>query len=376
MVHQSGDVWLANTVPTNFGWGVFWLHSEANAMQTAKLYYAHLDFAGNVTVGPMFLLDVPRIDSRDRYYLAAWHDDHFELLIANMSALYSYTMGLDGTLSGQSIVGPTLFVSDIYSQESDGELVSYPGGFIAVIEGECQGHSCSYAFKLDPTGKQNSQNYNLVDFDFTHQFDPRVAFDGLGFVFLSVKDVVISGGGVTTKYMTVNGSPGTHLKVVPLKEYLWDEKPDIAWNGDHLGSVWTENSARLDAAPWQMHFASFRRTTSSSTLMADKILEVLPSNIRPLHWTIQILPVGPDWITQYTRWQNGGDFLAVYDWVNDHGDTMASMTPFVANASALGSSVHFDSAAAGSIGITRGYYDNNGLPNIAFQLMNRPACTP
>jgi len=76
-------------------------------------------------------------------------------------------MTFDGVLSNRHIVGPTLFVSSTYDQEADSDFDAYPGGFLGVIEGDCSGHSCSYAFRLSPDGVQMGSSYNMVDFDYT-----------------------------------------------------------------------------------------------------------------------------------------------------------------------------------------------------------------
>ena len=287
-VHEGGNVWLTKTVPTDSGWGMFWLREDPGVSQSARIYYAHVDFTGQLTHGSMHLLDVPRISFRGRYYLAAWDGQQYGLLTGNREMLYHRRLSNEGTFSARRPVGPRLFVSAVFDQESDGDLDAYPDGFLGVIEGDCAGHSCSYAFKLGHNGTQVGSNLNLVDFDAPHQFYPRSALDGSGFAILSVKDISISGGGVVTKYLPIPGFLGSRAKVVPSKQYLWDEFPDVAWNGDHFAAVWTENSARNHSVPWQIHFAAFRRTASSSTLIADRLIDVPPqkSNQR---WTTQIL---------------------------------------------------------------------------------------
>ena len=375
LTHQGGEIWLTKVVPTDFGWGIFWLRAEPNATQTARLYYAHVDFNGVLTNGPMWLLDVPRLPYRGRYYLAAWHDDHFGLLIANQSTLYYYNLSLDGALSGQRTVGPVLFNYIEYGQEADGDFDSYPGGFFGVIEGDCVGHLCSYAFKLAADGTPTTQNYNLVDFDYTHQFQPRAAFDGSGFTILSVKDIDITNGGVGTKYLKATGIPSVAAKVVPTKEYYWDELPDIDWNGDHYGAVWTENAARDWTQPWQMHFASFRRTFTTSTFIADRVLDTeFPKS--QWRWATQIHAHGADWLVQYLLGQPNADPLAVYQLVNDQGLVLARITPFTMNADALGSAPHFRSEAGGNVGIARGSFDAAGTAHIVFQFLGAPTCAP
>ncbi len=367
-------MWLTKTVPTDFGWGIFWLRADPAVANKARLYYAHVDFQGQLTVGPMWIMDIPRIAFRDRYYNAAWNTDHYGLIIASVTTLYYYDLSLDGVLSGQRTVGPALFYSAVYDNEATSDFDSYPGGFLGVIEGNCEGHSCSYAFRLDPHGTPLSPVYNLVDFDFTHSFYPAAAYDGSGFTIVVVKDIVISLGGVETKYLPTNGfGLSVQEKVVPTKEYLWDEFPDIAWNGNHFASIWTENSRRSNTAPWQVHFASFRRTWKSASPMADQVLDVTAQKAN-LKWSTQINAVGGDWVVHYPRWQGVGvEPLAVFQLLDDQGNVNATLTPFTLSASALGSSVHFLGDNAGRMGIARG--DNrDGVCAITFQTLEPAAC--
>ncbi len=372
---QGGEVWLTKPVPTDLGWGIFWLRAEPNVTQTARLYYAHVDFTGHLTNGPIWLRDIQRLPYRGRYYMAAWHNDHFGVLIADRSTLYYYNLSVDGVMSGQQVVGPVLFNYIQYGQEADGDFDSYPGGFLCVIEGDCVGHLCSYAFKLAADGTPTTQNYNLVDFDFTHQFQPRAAFDGVGFTILSVKDIDIINGGVGTKYLKATGNPSVAAKVVPTKQYYWDELPDIEWNGDHYAAVWTENAARDWTQPWQIHFASFRRTYTTSTFIADRVLDSeFPKS--QWRWGTQIHPHGADWLVQYLLGQPNADPVAVYQLVNDQGETLARTTPFSMNADALGSAAHFRSEAGGNVGIARGYFDAAGTAHVVFHLLGAPTCAP
>ena len=217
--------------------------------------------------------------------------------------LYYYNLSLEGVLSGRKIIPVTLFTNTSYSTEADSDLDAYPDGFVGAIEGDCGGHSCSYAFRLGPNGEVTGGVKNLVDFDVTHQFWPRVAYDGSGFTFISVKDIKITGGGVMTKYIAGNwGAPSQHVKVVPTKEYQWDEFPEIAWNGDHFGALWTENSQRLHGSPWQTHFGSFKRTLTTSSPIGNRILDVRGDKSQ-LIWTKQIHAVGGGWTAHYSAWQ-------------------------------------------------------------------------
>jgi len=371
--HQSGEVWLTEAIPTDTGWGVFWLRREPGAASPARLYYAHVGFAGEVQVGPLHVRDINFLQWRRRYYLTAWHQDHFGLLIADGSILSYFNLSKTGALSGQRTVGPQLFNSALYGQQSDGDIVSYPGGFGVIIEGDCSGHLCSYGFRLGPDGTPTSSVFNLVDFDFTHQFDPRIAFDGNGFALLSVKDGSISVAGVVTKYMTTTGSPSSRARVVPNKEYYWDEWPDVAWNGDHFAAIWTENSGRDHNTPWRMRFASFRRNASTSTTLGEAIVEVLPGISRVRHWTTQLHSLGATWLGQYTRYVDGPNATAVYRWLNDQGEVLGTLEPFIVNTDALGASVHPSANADGRIAITRAFQDGSEI-RVLFQLLDRPTC--
>ena len=371
---SGGNLWLAKSVPTNAGWGIFWLRNDPGASAVARLYYAHVDFTGQITAGPLLVIGIPQINFRGHYYFAAWNQDHYGLLIANQSMLYYYNLSIDGALSGQRVVGPSLLASTQFDQESDGDLDAYAGGFIGVIEGDCGGgHSCSYAFKLDANGNPNGAVVNLVDFDFTHQFYPRAAFDGAGFAILSVKDLDISGGGVMTKYWPLTSTIGSHAKVVPAKPYLWDEFPDIAWNGDHFGAVWTENSSRSHAAPWQIHFATFRRTKPSSTLIAERVIDMVAQKTNH-RWTTQLHAVGADWVAQYATRAADNSVLAVYELLGSDAQTRAALEPFALTADALGSSPHFVAGRVGTLGIARG--SNNGAQGseVSFYTLPPPAC--
>jgi hypothetical protein len=378
--HVGGSVWLTKTVPTDFGWGVFWLYNDPAVTGKARLYYAHLDFTGQTTAGPMWLLDVARSPWRENYYNAAWNDGHFGLLIANQTTLNYYNLSLDGVLSGRRTVGPPLFVSSIYSSEADSDFDAFPGGFMGVIEGSCDGHSCSYAFRLNTDGTPAGSVYNLVDYDYTHAFYPATAFDGTGFAILMVKDILISGGGVGTKYISGTWSgPSTRTKVVPGKEYVWDEFPDIAWNGDHFGSVWTEVTQRPPSGQppvsWQIHFASHRRTRSSATLIADKVVDVMPFK-SGRQWITQIHAVGGQWVVQYARWQGAAaEPVAVWALLDDVGTVHAELTPYPLSLDALGSSVHGAEGQVGRMGLARGDL-RDGVNTITFQLLDPPMCRP
>ncbi len=371
---SGGNLWLAKSVPTDFGWGLFWLRQDPDASNSARLYYAHVNFDGQITVGPLLVISVPKIPFRGHYYFVAWNQDHYGLLTANQATLYYRNLSLDGVLSAQKVIPVPLFVSTQFDQESDGDLDAFPDGFLGVVEGECAGHSCSYAYKLDRDGNPLTSPINLVDFDFTHQFYPRAAFDGAGFAILSVKDIQISGGGVMTKYLPLTGAISSHAKVVPAKEYLWDEFPDLAWNGDHFAAIWTENSARSGTAPWQIHFASFRRTKPASTLLADRVIDVVAQKTNQ-RWTTQVHAVGADWVAQYASRAADNSIVAIYELLGSDAQTRAALEPFTLSADALGSSPHFAAGHVGTLGIARG--SNLGpSTELTFQTLPPPACAP
>jgi len=371
---SGGNLWLAKTVPTTFGWGIFWLRQDPGASNQARLYYAHVDFAGQITVAPLLVMDIPKINFRGHYFFAAWNQDHYGLTIASNATLYYYNLSLEGVESGRKTVPVPLFVSTIYDQESDGDLDAYPGGFLGVVEGNCAGHSCSYAYKLDLDGDSVTSPINLVDFDLTHQFYPRAAFDGAGFAILSVKDIQIAGGGVMTKYLPLSGAISSHAKVVPAKEYLWDEFPDIAWNGNHFAAVWTENSARSHQAPWQIHFASFHRTKTVASLIGERVIDMVTQKTNH-RWTTQVHAAGADWIAQYATRAADSSVVAVYELLGDNGQTRAALEPFTLTADALGSSPHVAAGHVGTLGIARGSNLQSGS-EVHFYTLPAPACAP
>ncbi|MBI4515899.1 MAG: hypothetical protein HY699_08805, partial [Deltaproteobacteria bacterium] len=374
-VQQGGRVWLTKTVATDFGWGIFWLRDDPAVAGKARLYYAHVDFTGQLTVGPLWVVDATRLQWRDRYYNAAWNYGHFGLLIAERGTLYYYNLSLDGVLSGRRVVGPPLFMTTGYDLEADSDFDAYPGGFLGAIEGDCSGHSCSYAFKLDSNGAPIGSVTNLVDYDYTHEFYPAVAYDGVGFAIMTVKDIAISNGGVGTKYLPAASGYGlsSRIKTVPAKEYQWDEFPDLAWNGSHFGAIWTENTNRSSSSTWQIHFASFERTYKSGRLIADRVIDVM-RNKSSLRWITQMHALGGDWLAQYARWQGDQiEPLAVFELLDDSGNVNASLTPYSLSADALGSSVHDLGTAAGHTGIARGD-QRDGVCTITFQILAPPVC--
>jgi len=368
----GGEIWLTKTVPTDTGWGLFWLRGDPGAPQVARLYYAHVDFNGQITAGPLAVRDIPRMDFRSHYYFAAWQTDHFGVLTSERELLYYQSVSLSGVVSQRHAVGPPLFTDPQYDDESDGDLDAYPGGFQGVIEGDCDGHSCAYAFRLDNSGVPTSTIVNLVDFDFTHQFYPHQAFDGVGFTIVSVKDIDITNGGMTSKYWPLSGVLSSNQKVVPTKQYLWDEFPDVAWNGNHFASLWTENSARSQTAPWQIHFATFRRNSSGSTPIANRVIDVVSDKTNQ-RWTTQVHAMGTDWVAQYGSRAADDSIVAVYELLGSDAQTNIALEPFALTADALGSAPHFAASQNGTLGIARGSYVTGGT-TVEFYTLPRPHC--
>jgi hypothetical protein len=365
-------VWLTRTVPTDGGWGIFWLRQDPGATNWARLYYAHVDLGGQIDVAPMLVMQIPKIAFRAHYYMVAWNGTHYGLLTAENATLYYQSMTLQGALSHRHPVGPPLFVDPQYDQEADGDIDVFPGGFLGVVEGECAGHSCAYAFKLDSNGNATTAVMNLVDFDLTHQFYPAAAFDGSGFAILSVKDIKIADGGTMTKYWPLTGVLGSHKKVPQDKEYLWDEFPDLAWNGNHFAALWTENSARSHSAPWQIHFATFRRTASSSTDIADRVVDSVSQKTNH-RWTTQVHPMGNDWVAQYTSRTANNELIAVFELLGSDAQTGLLLEPFPMSADALGSNPHFVAGHVGTLGITRGSAGGGGT-TVQFYTLPPPSC--
>lgn len=367
----GGSLWLADTVTTDTGWGIFWLRDDPGFSSVVRLYYAHVSTAGQITDGPMLIASIPKISWRQRYYMAAWHEDHFGVITAEYAQLYYHNVSKAGTVSGRRVVGPSLLYSSVWDSEADGDIDSYPGGFIAVVEGECAGHSCSYAFKLGPTGTQTAFA-NLVDFDLTHQFYPRAQYDGSGFALLSVKDIKIATGGVMTKYWQENGQMRPHVKVVPSKEYNWDEFPDLAWNGDHFAAVWTENAIRQHGANWQIRFATFHRNGTGGTVIADRVLHG-PGEKSNHRWTTRVHASGADWVVHYARRLANGTNEAVFEVRDSDGSLRATTAPFELTADALGSSPHSVPGSERTLGVVRG---SNGVTEseVAFHFLDPPTC--
>ena len=304
-------------MPTNSGWGIFWLRQDPGATHLARLYYAHVDFNGQITVGPLLVVGIPQ-DRLPRPLLlrglepgslrAADRQPGDALLLQPLARRRRCPVSApsarrcssppSSTRSPTAISTPTRAASSASSRAT------------------AAGHSCSYAFKLDANGTPNGSVINLVDFDFTHQFYPRAAFDGAGFAILSVKDIEISGGGVMTKYWPLSGTisharQGRARQAVPVgrvPRHRLERRPLRRAVDRELGA--------LDTAPWQIHFASFRRTKPASTLIAERVIDMVAQKTNH-RWTTQVHAVGADWVAQYASRTANNSIIAVYELLGD-----------------------------------------------------------
>jgi hypothetical protein len=83
---------------------------RSRATQTARVYYAHVDFSGAITVAPKLVASIAKIPFRSHYYMVTWNAGHFGLFTAEGATLYYQSLSLDGTVSQRHPVGPPLFV--------------------------------------------------------------------------------------------------------------------------------------------------------------------------------------------------------------------------------------------------------------------------
>lgn len=369
-------MWLTKTVPTEAGWAVFWLREDPGYSNKARVWYAHVDFDGQLILQPRVVATTPKIAWRDRYYNVAWNGDHYGLITAENGVLYYQSLSWEGAASNRRPVGPGLFIDPVYDQEADSDFQAYPGGFFGVIEGDCGGHSCSYAFRTDQNGLQQGSSYNLVDFDYTHQFWPKAAFDGTGFVVVSVKDAVDIGG-VTTKYVRVAtwGEPDAYHKVVTNKDYLWDEYPQIAYNGSRFASVWTEVNTRPPSGPssWRVRFGVFDRGWKTGSDVSNRVLDGTQYK-SPFRWAKSVNAVGPDFVVNYSSWRQGDPpAQAIFEYLDGASQTHAHMEPFMLTADALASSVHFLPEYDRRLGVAHGSVVDGGT-SVTFNVLDPPVC--
>jgi len=178
---------------------------------------------------------------------------------------------------------------------------------------------------------------------------------------------------VMTKCWTPSGAMKPHVKVVPSKEYQWDEFPDLAWNGDHYAALWTENSQRNHSSPWQIHFATFRRDATGGGPIANRLLDVPPQKAGH-RWTTRLHALAADWIAQYASWRDGS-LKAVFELLDSNAETRKTIEAFDLTADALGSSIHTAPGHEGVLGIARG--DNDlAATRVTFYTLAPPRCAP
>lgn len=370
-------------MPTSGGWGVFWLRDKtANTFDLtlpSTLYYAHVDLNGQISAGPMPLVDIRRHD-REPLYLVAWRNDHFGLLVnelvnndifAKVTYQYYYDVGIDGSLSPR--VGPIR--TDLGYSGGIGDMVPYLDGFMVGIEVVCQGsHQCSFGYKLADHGASRGSDLRIVEFDGTHSFAPKFAYDGNGLVVTSWKDAAATG--VVSQYIT---NPGTFISasksIVPNKGSLNDNNPRVAWDGLRFGAVWREVQS-LNApgnTMWRMRMALFSRNSTASVLHRDLFLEpsyVVDSSIaRSLNFTTDINPVGDGWVVSYARGRSGGEPEGTILYLDRDGTERVSWSAGNLDDYAFSVRAHFQQGFNRILGVGRTHRVASGV-NVYFSRLN------
>lgn len=352
---RAGRAHVLRVVPTSAGWGLFWLRDRTentlDVQLPSTLYYAHAGFDGELTAGPLPLLDIRRHD-REPLYIVAWREDHFGLLVnelvgsdlfAKTTYQYYHDLSLDGTLSPR--VGPIR--TDLGYSGGIGDMIPYLDGFLVAVETVCQGrHQCSFAFKLADHGVSRGPDLRIVEFDGTHSFAPHFAYDGQGVAVVSWKDAPSTG--VVSQYLP---NPGTFLyssrSIVPNKGSLNDNNPRVAWNGERFGAVWRELESLFPpgSSRWRMRMATFRRNASTSTLLTDRFLEpdyVQDSGIgRSIAFTTDISPTSDGWVTSFARGRQGGEAEAVIQHLDADGNQRASWVVSTLDDYSFSTRAHF-----------------------------------
>jgi len=363
---QSGRAFFATTVPTSNGWGLFWLRdltqNTFDVSLPSTLYYAHVTFDGSISAGPMPLLDIRRQD-KEPLYLVAWLNDHFGLLVNQLTNSdlsdkltyqYYYDVGIDGTMSAS--VGPIR--TDLGDSGGIGNMIPYLNGFMVGVETVCGAHQCTYGFTLGAHGSPKGRDLDITEFDGTHSHAPSFAFDGTNVAVTSSKDANSAYGGVVSQYITFSGTRiSASSPVIPNHGFLLEDNPRVAWNGSRFAALWREVEGLYDPYDnyWRMRFASFTRTVSTSTLLSDRFLEPdyvpAPYLGRYASWPNSISPVPDGWVVTYARGTASGVPDAVIDHLNPDGDLIETWSPFPLDDRAFHGSVHFLSAYRRAIGV-------------------------
>lgn len=270
-----------------------------------------------------------------RYYSAATLGNLIGLLIAD-GTTYRYQVRDGTTLTASATVNAIPG-----SPWSDMGIAATADGFVMAYEAECGGHLCSYASRYSAAGASQSF-WDLMDYDATHQLYPKAAFDGAGYLFLSVKDVK-STGGVMSKYARINYSLDSHLRVDPQKLHKWDEWPDVEYNSGHFATVWTEIVEKTapnpwsEPGPWQVVLAVFDRARNSSTLLATRVLTTGPNPSMGRSTKVSRLASG--WVLAYA--ENIGSPTGVVEVVGSLGQSLSRRSA---------GPVAFDSFSAAGLG--------------------------
>ena len=280
---------------------------------------------------------------------------------------------MDGTVSQRHPVGPPLFVDPQFDEEADGDVYPFPGGFMGVIEGECVGHSCSYAFKLDTNGAPIGASMNIVDFDLTHQFYPSAAYDGS-----RLHDAHREGhrhrqrrrdDEVLERRRPAQQQPQGRAEQVSISGTSSRISPTTATTTPRCGRRTRRARTRQ---PWQIHFATFHRTNNSSTPIADRIIDIVSQKTNH-RWTTQVHQMGGEWVAQYASRAPDNSIVAVYELLGDDAQTGIYLEPFPLTADALGSSRHTAAGVFGVLGIARGSVVGDGT-TIEFYTLAPPSC--
>lgn len=332
VLEGAGGTPLDTTILPNAdgSWTILWSEELSSS---ASIYQLVLASDLSVRAPKSLIRSVPK--GHTRYYSAAALGNLIGLLIAD-GTTYRYQVRDGSTLTASATVNAIPG-----NPWSDMGIAATADGFVMAYEAECGGHLCAYASRYSASGVSQSF-WDLMDYDATHQLYPKAAFDGAGYLFLSVKDVK-STGGVMSKYARINFSLDNHLRIDPQKLHKWDEWPDVEYNSGHFATVWTEIIEKTAAnpwsepGPWQVVLAVFDRARLSSTLLAKRVLATGPNP--SMGRSTKVSTLGGGWVLAYADNSNGPS--GVIEVVGSLGQSLSRR-----NAGA----VTFDSFSAAGLG--------------------------